>query len=275
MPFEKRAGTAERRAYDLFARAGIPTPAVLGYDGASGLLSLEDLRETHESDWARAGEMADMAADLHAAFWDDYDTFGEVGLPWRLDSTKNFERHCRAMEKGVRPYCKAHKMDDGVFRSALDYLRSKIPALIDKRLHAGKNITVLHGDLHPENILLPKPPGSSPREELSPRVTEEGSAEHHRGAVFVDLEAVRMGLGAEDLAMLLALHLAPERALALPLLERYHQKLCIAGYSFEMLLADYKIAIAEALFFPVKLWHDGIDDPHMMERAIKSWKGLA
>jgi len=248
--FTKQAGAAESRAYGLFARAGIPVPRVLGY--ADGVLSLEDLRETHASDWARAGAMIDLTADLHAAFWDNYDAFGEVGLPWRLDSPKNFGRHCKAMARDARPYCRAHKMEAGDFRRALAYLRGEMPKLIENRLRAGKHITVIHGDLHPGNVLL----------------NNAGQG------VFVDLEAVRMGLAAEDLAMLLGLHLAPERERALPLLERYHRRLCerARGYAFETLLDDYRAALAENLFFPVKLWHNGIDDVNMMEKAIQAWR---
>jgi len=252
MPFEKRAGPAERRAYDFFARRGIPIPDVLSYE--AGVLLLEDLRDTHASDWEQAERMAEMAADLHAAFWDNREAFGDIGLPWRFDNTKNFERHCRAMEKGIKPYCKAHKMGSEVFRQALAYFRAEMPRLLDKRLQAGKNSTVIHGDLHPGNLLMPKDGGAR--------------------AVFVDLEAVRMGLGAEDLAMLLGLHLAPGRGSALPLLGRYHQRLCerVEGFPFEALLADYKIALAEALFFPTKLYFNGIDDMHMMEKAILAWR---
>ena len=140
MSFEKRVSPNEKRAYGLFARAGIPTPEVLGVDEATGMLSLEDLRDSHASDWARAGEMIDMAAGLHAAFWDNYDAFGEIGLPWRLDKRKNFQWHCRAMEKGIRPYCRAHKMDDTEFRQALVYLRGEMQKLLDERFYTGKNI---------------------------------------------------------------------------------------------------------------------------------------
>ncbi|MCL2301439.1 MAG: aminoglycoside phosphotransferase family protein [Firmicutes bacterium] len=254
MPFEKRAGEAERRAYDLFARAGIPIPGLLSYE--AGMLSLEDLRDTHASDWAQAGRMVDMAADLHAAFWDNYEAFGEVGLPWRLDNAKNLERHCKAMEKGIKPYCGAHGMDTGVFRQALAYFRAKMPGLLHERLHAGKNSTVIHGDLHPGNLLMPKDGGGR--------------------AVFVDLEAVRMGLGAEDLAMLLGLHIAPEKESALPLLERYHHRLCgrAEGYAFDTLLADYQAALAEVLFFPIKLYFNGIDDADMMKKAIQAWRAF-
>lgn len=259
MPYEKKVSASESSAYKLFAQAGIPIPKVLAYDDAAHILTLEDLRETHISGgdaWAQAGNMVDMTADLHAAFWDNYEAFGEVGLPWRLDNPKNFSQHCKAMEKGIRPYCKAHKMDESIFRQALSFFRSKVLQLMETRFHAGKNITVVHGDLHPGNILLPN---------------EEGTA------VFVDLEAVRMGVGTEDLAMLFALHIAPGVEQALPILKQYHCRLCerVQDYTFETLLEDYRVALAEALFFPQKLFfHSGIDDLTMMENAITAWNGF-
>ena len=162
------------------------------------------------------------------------------------------------MEKGIRPYCKAHKMDDGVFRQALSFFRVELPKQLQTRFHTGKNITVIHGDLHPGNLLLPKAGGGP--------------------AVLVDLEAVRMGLGAEDLVMLLALHIAPEKEQTLPLLKRYYTRLCesVQEYAFETLLEDYRIALAEALFFPLKLYLDaGIDDQTMMRNAGMAWQSFS
>ena len=247
MPFKKLAGEGERRAYGLFARAGIPIPRVLGYD--DGALTLEELPESS----ADIELIVDLAADLHAAFWDNYDAFGEIGLPWRLDNPKNFAQHCKSLEKGIRPYCKSHNMDGEVFRQALGYFRTQMPRYMEHRFHAGKQITVLHGDLHPGNVML----------------TESGAV------VFVDLEAVRVGIGAEDLVMLLALHAAPEQAS--PLLERYYRRLGgeARGCSFKTLLADYRLALAEGLFFPQKLFlSNGIDDTAMMERALEAWRNL-
>jgi len=187
MPFEKKAGKKEYQAYDLFLRAGVPVPRVLGYDEKSSALTLEDLRETHVSGDAareRVPEALEALADLHASFWDNERAFGQIGLHWRLESQENFARHLKGMEKGIKPYCKAHKMNGAIFRQALAYVRAEMPKLLETRFHAGKNITILHGDLHPGNMMFP--------------TGAEGTVK------FIDLEAVRVGLAAEDLAMLLA-----------------------------------------------------------------------
>ncbi|MCL2106009.1 MAG: phosphotransferase [Oscillospiraceae bacterium] len=257
MTYKKQTNEAEYRAYGLLAGAKIPVPPVLHYDAQNSTLTLEDVSDRYVSgntDWGRALEMLDTLADMHIAFWDNYDAFGKVGLPWRLDHPKNFAQHCKAMEKGIKPYCKAHKMDDKAFRQALNCFRTEMPKLLESRFHAGKNITVLHGDAHPGNILLPKEPQNQ--------------------TMLVDLEAVRMGLAAEDLSMLFGLHIAPEKAQAMPLLEHYYERLTkhIKSYAFETLLEDYRVALAESLFFPQKLYLEGVaNDTVMMSRALKAW----
>lgn len=49
--------------------------------------------------------------------------------------------------------------------------------------HIEKNITIIHGDLHPGNIFLSKSPSTSVK--------------------MIDMEAFRVGLCTEDLAMLM------------------------------------------------------------------------
>ena len=140
------------------------------------------------------------------------------------------------------------------FQSALDILREKYIELIDTRFHSGKNITVIHGDLHPGNTFISKAPG--------------------RAVKFIDMQAVRMGLGTEDLAMLLALHIEPGKKNALPLLEEYHRTLCesVADYPFGMLLEDYNISIMENMLFPLHLMNRGIFDFSMRDRAMRAFE---
>jgi len=74
-------------------------------------------------------------------------------------------------------------------------------------------------------------------------------------------EPVRIGLCTEDLAMLIALHLAdasiPHNVAkdfhdTKPWLDYYYNCLRekVEGYSYEMFIRDYKISVAEHLFFP-------------------------
>ncbi len=44
------------------------------------------------------------------------------------------------------------------------------------------------------------------------------------------------------------------------------------GYSHEMFMDDYKIAIAEAMFFPIRLINRDICDFAMRDRAIRAYE---
>ena len=125
---------------------------------------------------------------------------------------------------------------------------------IDSRFHLGKNITIIHGDLHPGNTFLSKSNNKTVR--------------------FIDLEAVRIGLCTEDLAMLLALHIEPDKKYAKPLIDYYYQCLCenITEYPYETFISDYKISIMENMFFSIRLLNEGIYDFTMRDKAIKAFE---
>jgi len=140
------------------------------------------------------------------------------------------------------------------FQTAAGLLRERYAGLIETRFHSGKNVTVVHGDLHPGSTFLSRSDGKVVK--------------------FIDLQAVRLGLCAEDLAMLLALHIEPDKSRALPLLEHYHRCLCesVGDYSFETFIGDYQIAVMENMFFTLRLINRGIFDFPMRDRAIKAFE---
>ena len=91
---------------------------------------------------------------------------------------------------------------------------------------------------------------------------------------FDGLQAVRMGLSTEDLAMLIALHIEPEKQNALPLLDDYYRYLCenVKEYPYEMFMNDYKIAIMENMFFTIRHINRGIYDFKMRDKAIRAFE---
>jgi hypothetical protein len=93
---------------------------------------------------------------------------------------------------------------------------------------------------------------------------------------FIDLEAVRMGICTEDLAMFLALHVEPNVKSAKPLLKHYYNCLCetVKDYSYDNFMNDYKISVMENMFFPIKLMNRGIYDFNMRDRAIKAFETM-
>jgi hypothetical protein len=89
-----------------------------------------------------------------------------------------------------------------------------------------------------------------------------------------DLEALRIGLCTEDLAIFMALHIEPNIKNAKSLLEHYYQCLCkkVKGYSYNDFINDYKISIMENMFFPIRLMKRGIYDFSMRDRAIQAFE---
>jgi len=210
-------------------------------------------------------------AEFHATFWENNEVFDKVGLDWRLESEENLIAHISGMEKDFRKYKKNEESgkipknwkifennidlkDLDCFEEAIKFMKNEYVKLINSRFHAAKNITVIHGDLHPGAICLSKNP--------------------EKNVKFVGLQALRMGLCTEDFAMFLALHIEPEKKNADNFLEIYYKKLCekVKNYSFETFIDDYKISIAENMFFTIRHINYGIFDFNMRDKSIKAFK---
>lgn len=240
-----------------------------GYDFNSDNKNGEQIRRSYNP-------IMRSVAGLHGACWENGSAFGRVGLPWHFEEKENMLAWIKdAMEKPFKKYKtdeaagKIPKRWDevpevgennitekqmGYYVIALEYLKAEYPKLIHSRFHTGKNITVIHGDLHPGQLLFP---------------TDED-----KRIVFSGLQAVRIGLGTEDLAMLIALHIEPNKSKAKPILDFYYGYLSekAIGYSYEDFISDYKISIAENLFFPIRLINQGIYAFNMRDSALKAFE---
>lgn len=100
------------------------------------------------------------------------------------------------------------------------------------RIEEGEGVTLLHGDAHTHNMLFPLDPAED-------------------RAHLVDWETYKRGVGAYDLA-----YSSPERRRPREeaLLPAYHEGLLrggVQGYSWEDLLADYRLSIIACLFPPI------------------------
>jgi hypothetical protein len=214
-------------------------------------------------------------AELHTVFWENYKAFEQIGLDWRLQSKENIISHITALERDYKNYRKheetgkipkewdcgekifQNKIDSkklDYFNYAIECLKKEYPKLIDTRFNTGKNVTIIHGDMHPGTTYLSK--------------TNE------RTVKFSGFQAVRMGLCTEDLAMLLALHIEPDKQIVKPLLDNYYSSLIenIKDYDYETFINDYKISIAENLFFTLRLINKKIFDFNMRDRALKAFE---
>ncbi len=219
------------------------------------------------------------AAQWHTAFWENSDAFGQMGLDWRFETKENLISHISMMEKDFKKYRKneetgkipkvwegnfdgepfcfenhitLHQFD--YFTNAIEWLKNEYWELVKARFHTGKNITVIHGDMHPGTVNVSK--------------TNEGMVK------FNGLQAIRMGLPTEDLAMLIALHIEPDKQKAQPLLDEYYRCLCesVKDYPYETFMNDYKIAIMESMFFTIKHINNKIYDFKMRDKAIRAFE---
>ena len=216
-------------------------------------------------------------SNLHAAFWSDKKS---LRLPWHFETKEHVLSWIQdTMEK---PYKKYRKNEDigkipnvwegdfagtpfrfenhitgtelEYFSKALNYLKSEYPKYIDERFSKNKNITVIHGDLHPGQMLISK--------------------SEKRDIIFTSLQNIRQGLCTEDLSMLIALHIEPDKNKAEPLLKYYYNCLCekVKGYSYNDFINDYKLSVAENMFFTIRLINQGIFTFNMRDSAIKAFE---
>lgn len=203
-------------------------------------------------------------ANLHSAFWYDKNS---LNLAWHFESKEHVLAWIQdAMEK---PYKKYRKNEDNGkipienqltsierehFLNSLHYLKAEYPKYINDRFSKSKNIAVIHGDLHPGQLLMSK--------------------SEKRDVIFTSLNNIRQGLCTEDLAMLIALHIEPDKKKAEPLLKYYHDCLCekIDEYPYNDFINDYKLSIAENMFFTIRLINRGIYDFSMRNKAVKAFE---
>ena len=220
-------------------------------------------------------------AQWHTAFWENSDIFEQIGLNQRFKTKENLISHINGMEKDFKTYRKSEETGkipnvwedefDSVpfrfenhitvqqldyFADAIDRLKSEYWELIESRFQKGKNITVIHGDMHPGTLNVSK--------------------NDDRTIKFDGFQAVRIGLPTEDLAMLVALHLEPSKQKAQFLLDDYYHCLCdsIKNYSHEMFMNDYKISVMENMFFTINLINRGIYDFKMRDNAILAFENF-
>lgn len=275
----------ELLAYELFRRHVLAVPQVYCVDFDKKILLMDEVSDSiqgiHFDEDSESGElfrnqycvMLKEIAKMHAVFWESENAFKKVGLDIRHETKESLLVHINGMEQNFLAYREKEEtgripkvwngLSDTInadklnyFEDAIQFLKQKYIPMIEERFHIGKNITIIHGDLHPGNIFLSKSPGTSVK--------------------MIDMEAVRVGLCTEDLAMLMALHIEPDKERSKPLLDHYYKCLCqnVKGYSYEMFMDDYRISIVEAMFYPIRLINSGICDFIMRDRGIRAYEAF-
>ena len=228
----------------------IPTCYFAAVDEAGeAALLLEDLAHTHMQrplpipPSNRLCELiVESLAQLHAQWWNHPDLGAGIGT--RL--TDEQARQSRTRLEGTFPEFVDY-LGDALLpaqRGILEHtLASSYLTRLAGRLSALQQITLVHGDAHTGNLMLPRDP-------LAQRV------------VLVDWHLWDIHLATLDLAFLIALHWSPARraALEIPLLRHYHHHLTDCGvenYPWTDFWNDYRLGVILMTLIPIGQFRRG------------------
>ena len=241
-------GRKEAAFYDLVAAA---TPSgllprcyeAIDEPGGHWHLMLEDLTASHETlrDWPvpptlpRWNAVVAAHARFHA-FWWDHERLG-VSVGAFVDDSGALERHLAAFPNEVATF--ADRLGDRLSaerRRIYERLVDAAPRLAG-RYRSHRNMTIIHGDAHVWNALVPR----------------DGASDDVR---LIDWDAWRIDTASDDLAYMIAVHWFPDwrRRYERESLRRYHDALSAAGvcgYSFDALWQDYRHSVLWQIATPM------------------------
>lgn len=219
-----------------------------GVDAETGRtwVLMEDLSGSHERPseaplpptFARCEQLVAGLAQFHAAGWNkrELQDKGET-LDARLAKSEWIAPNARRLFEQA-----GDALEAGIEDLYAD-LVSGLPALVEevKRIPAR---TVVHGDAHVWNLMLPKDGVRQPPK-------------------LIDWDGWHIGLGVWDLAYMMAVHWDREvrQRFEMKLLDRYHQELLAAGitdYSRDALQKDYRLAVLLHLRTPISRFSMGM-----------------
>ncbi len=266
-PWAVRAGAREVAFYQIAATMADRLPMLAtcysaAYDAASGdsWLLLRDVSESHVAPVTREQSMAGMGipsdeqlsaivaalAGLHAAWW-QHPALGTGHLlvsEWYRDeegfaaSHRQFSDEWRALRER-----ESDALPDEI-RTLYDAALAALPRiwerLLAERMAARRHLTLSHGDCYLSQFLCPLP-GSS-----------------DQNTYLIDFQGASGDLPAMDLVFLFAAFWTPEQRhegdREQRLLRAYLDaldKMGVHNYRWDDLVADYRIALAFMIFYPV------------------------
>lgn len=222
----------------------IPNCYDSAYDEATHLshLLLDDLAPTHfqrpqplPPSNHHCELIMESLARVHARWWNN-PQLGH-GLGFALTQADSDASHQRLTDTLPKFF---DFLGDGLlpqYRQAYEkIMASNFLADLSERLMALKNVTLIHGDAHTGNLMLPHDP--------SGRV------------LLIDWHLWNIDLPTQDLAFLMALHWSPARRalLEIPLLQHYHAAFCANGptnYAWDDFYNDYRRSVVIMALIPI------------------------
>lgn len=222
--------------------------AYLKEDGKYNLL-LEDLSDTHAPDieptWELAASTISSLAQLHAAWWDH----PRLSIVGEFPDRSKLEKNVAFAEAGLAPMLEELGADlPPDWLTLIHRIFETHCEKMIERAGDGRDLTCIHGDLNPGNILSP--------------LTSIGKT------YLIDRQpfdwSLTTWLGVSDLANMMVHWWEPEmrREWEKPLLENYHGhllRLGIRDYPFDQLWDDYRLCTMQSLYVPASWCVDPIE----------------
>jgi hypothetical protein len=240
-----------RKEVDFYRLVAPATPAGLlprCYEarvepGGPWFLMLEDLTASHQvmGDWPLPPPpgpwhaVVAAHARFHAAWW-DHERLG-VSVGAFGDESGLLDRYLAGLPGELAAF--ADRLGDRLSperRRIYERLPAAAPRMLD-RYRRHRHLTLVHGDAHVWNAMLPRQPGSGDLR-------------------LIDWDGWRVDTATDDLAYMLAMHWFPDwrRRHERDSLARYHDTLVahgVRGYPFEALWEDYRLSVLWRITTPM------------------------
>ena len=225
--YSSKTGRSHIVLDDLFdthsqPKSGIPPSVELSR------LAVEALAKAHAATWGRRIE--DLGSGNSDIRGSGFTTPSVAGF--------DLQKFIEDLDKSVHQFLKVAELTGA---QKLAYRRMLATATaIWGRVKRSEHVTVTHGDTHWWNFLYP----------IDPSI---------HSVHIIDWHLWHIDLGARDLAFLLALggFAEPRPDLENELLRVYHDTLAVDGYSWDMLIEDYRWSAIRNLNIPVIFWSQG------------------
>ena len=258
--------------YNLASKSKLQLPlascygAEKNYEEKQYFILLEDLSDTHfQSKWPLPPQQEQCTdaiaaiASVHAYWWNHPDLrkppFSIPSESWVRDWIKYAEiQYSKFVDfLGDRLSAKRKKTYELVLRELYRIMLSS--------LSSSKQLTLIHGDSHLHNYLYPRDRKRHP-------------------CIIIDWQSWLVGIGAFDLAYMIALHWFPERRqrMELPMLKLYLEEIHKHGinYTWDELWKDYRVSVLVTLIFPI-LQHSEVPTDtwwNHLERSFSAFEDL-
>jgi aminoglycoside phosphotransferase (APT) family kinase protein len=273
-PEYRQAGEHEVRFYSQVAPAAhdLPVPACYyaSWDAATShaTLLLPDLSASHfqrplpiPPGRQQGEQIVESLAQVHAHWWSHPELGKSIGAPLDPAAAAASEARLQASYPAFLTY-----LGDSLLpaqRAAYErILASSFLQRRAERLLAQRTLTLIHGDAHTNNVMLP--------------------AAAQGRAMLIDWQRWAIDVPLYDLAFLIALHWTAERRAALerPLVQHYHEHLIdrgVTGYSWADCWDDYRGCVTVMTLIPIGQQRRGMPAGvvwHGMEQSVAAFNEL-